>query len=446
MWSSTLTVYIILVTFCFDGIFAGRYDVRKRDYYSVQHDVVVTEQVDVVVQENGTVVTSSPKAVETANYIGAASLVVEAPTPTTSTVADTPIDAGKIETGEENSSPTANDEPEPLADEEEDEATSDKADPPIESPLPDSQLTEVETPKTEEVVPAPPTRAQLNEFTQTDSTPSSVTITPESEAVSHELESPDVFPDIKPEIVIPSEDASKNLSNKVTTAGKRGIAYNDSQKLGAFSASSKVSWAYNWGSSTTSIPQQYEYVPMLWGLGRFTDGWSNAADKAIASGSKHILAFNEPDLAEQSSLGVFQAADGYRRYIQPYAGKAKLGSPAVTNGGAPMGLTYLAAFLTACADCTIDFIAIHWYNGGNAQDFKDYVTRAHILGGGRPVWITEFEASGSPSQQQTFLNDVLPWLDSQNFVERYAYFMASDGNLISSGTSLSTVGQAFAFD
>ncbi|KAG9803274.1 hypothetical protein KCU68_g22536, partial [Aureobasidium melanogenum] len=64
--------------------------------------------------------------------------------------------------------------------------------------------------------------------------------------------------------------------------------------------------------------------------------------------------------------------------------------------------------------------------------------------GGKPVWVTEFAPTGaSDAQIATFLEDVMPWMDSQSFVESYSYFMASDGALIS-GTEPSTFGQTYA--
>lgn len=40
-------------------------------------------------------------------------------------------------------------------------------------------------------------------------------------------------------------------------------------------------------------------------------------------------------------MGVDQAVDLWREHMQPFAGNAKLVSPAVTNGGPPMGITWL---------------------------------------------------------------------------------------------------------
>ena len=61
------------------------------------------------------------------------------------------------------------------------------------------------------------------------------------------------------------------------------------------------------------------------------------------------------------------------------------------------------------------------------------------VAGGKPVFLTEFGASGSDDQISTFLEDVMPWMDGQDFVQGYAYFMVSDG-LLNSGSSTSSYG------
>ncbi|KAH8674838.1 glycosyl hydrolase catalytic core-domain-containing protein [Tricladium varicosporioides] len=228
----------------------------------------------------------------------------------------------------------------------------------------------------------------------------------------------------------------------VSSPSKRGVAYNDASLVSAFSKYPEVSWAYNWADATLDIPSRIEYVPMLWGL-RDDQNWESNAEKAILSGTTHLLAFNEPDIDSQANLTVAAAVAGYLNHMQPFAGKVKLGSPAVTNGGGHMGLGWLKDFLSRCSSCTIDFAVIHWYNGGNVSAFKDYVVQAHEDGGYRPIWITEFRGPGSAEEEILFLEEVLPWLDSQDYVHRYAYFMASEGSLIS-GRVLSRIGETFA--
>lgn len=68
-----------------------------------------------------------------------------------------------------------------------------------------------------------------------------------------------------------------------------------------------------------------------------------------------------------------------------------------------------------------------------------------MVGGYRPLWITEFASStGTDAQKENFLKAVLPWLDAQTYVERYAYFGDFQGILINeNGTGLSRLGEIY---
>jgi hypothetical protein len=183
----------------------------------------------------------------------------------------------------------------------------------------------------------------------------------------------------------------------------------------------------------------------------FTSVWKTNADAALAAGSTHVMSFNEPDYSGQANLAVSAAVSGYLEYVQPYASKAKIGTPAVTNGGSspsgPMGTDYLGNFTTALtkAKGTYDFCAVHWYDSAtNIDYFKSFMETAIGKCNGKPVWLTEFGASGSSDEQITFLETVMPWMDEQDQIERYAYFMVAVENLISTGTTLSQLGTTFA--
>lgn len=102
-----------------------------------------------------------------------------------------------------------------------------------------------------------------------------------------------------------------------------------------------------------------------------------------------------------------RAVAAYRKYIMPFAGRAALGAPAVTNG--PGGLPWLREFLRLCAGCQIDFVPVHWYDAwDNDAYFRDYISAAHDAAGGRQIWITEFNARGTIDQQAAFLRKVMP--------------------------------------
>ncbi|KAJ9648765.1 hypothetical protein H2199_000678 [Coniosporium tulheliwenetii] len=228
-------------------------------------------------------------------------------------------------------------------------------------------------------------------------------------------------------------------------AGKRGLAYNNAALCAPFASSNLITWGYNWAQTSSGLNSKYNFVPMLWGTNSmFTNGWAATASSFIANGGTHLLAFNEPDHAQQANMAPAVAAAAYKTHMQPFAGKAKLGSPAVTNGGGDMGLTWLSNFMSACSGCTIDFVAVHWYDSvNNVEYFKNHITSAHTKTG-KPVWLTEFGTiDGSDAQKAEFLRKVLPWLDAQDWIERYAYFMVSDGMMVNGG-AMSAQGSAYA--
>lgn len=197
---------------------------------------------------------------------------------------------------------------------------------------------------------------------------------------------------------------------------------------------------------------------MLWGLpsGDVPD-WTTAVE---TPGTVNILGFNEPDLNYDASSKIIpeKAAAGYQNYIQPFADQVRIGMPNVlwNNVGSTSGGDYNTAqwtqyFLGNCTGCHFDFAAIHWYQdcepaGGEsgAAWFQGNVTEAYNTLN-LPVWITEFECYGSEEQQIGFLQKVLPWLDEQSYVERYAYFGTFPEYLINAdGTGLSELGQTYA--
>lgn len=236
-----------------------------------------------------------------------------------------------------------------------------------------------------------------------------------------------------------------------STSGKKGLSYNDASLTEAF-AGKGMSWAYNWAASPDgSIVSGAEYVPLLWGLSS-VDSWASAAASAISSGSKHALGFNEPDLSTQSNIDPQTAATNHIKYMNPLAGQVEIGSPAITNGAGTsplMGIDWLNAFFKACAgQCKVDFVAFHWYSDASQIDYfeshvQDVISAASQNGVGK-VWLTEFGATGSDSEVASFLGQALPFLDSTAAVERYAYFMCSDGVLVNGNSISSPIGEAYA--
>ncbi|KAJ5037587.1 uncharacterized protein L3040_007758 [Drepanopeziza brunnea f. sp. 'multigermtubi'] len=208
---------------------------------------------------------------------------------------------------------------------------------------------------------------------------------------------------------------------------KRGLVFHDAALVQKWSgAGSQVSWAYNWDSSAPAdLPPNLEFVPMLWGAAaEHTTRWAANANAAIARGASHLLSFNEPDYCTTTAVGAClspkDAANAYRKHMNPFAGRAYLGAPAVTNG--PSGMKWLKQFLALCTGCQIDFVPIHWYDSAtNVAYFKNYLADAHAVAG-KNIWITEFNGSGSAAEKTAFLKTVTPWMDAQPYITRYAWF------------------------
>lgn len=241
----------------------------------------------------------------------------------------------------------------------------------------------------------------------------------------------------------PSSTGSSSSSGK---SGKRGVAYNDAKLTDCLVDSPAVSWGYNWGSSSSGLSDSVKFVPTLWGpASEFTNDWSDNAKAAIKSGSTHLFSFNEPDLDEQANMSPQEAATAYKKYMEPFAGDAKLCAPSVTNGAGSMGLNWLSSFLDACSDCTINCINIHWYDSAeNVEYFKKHVNDASdLLSDDQQIFISEFAATGSDDQISSFLDKVMPWMDDNDKVGGYAYFMAGEGKLVS-GSEQSAIGKTYA--
>lgn len=240
--------------------------------------------------------------------------------------------------------------------------------------------------------------------------------------------------------------ASLSLSLAGSKNPKRGIGFagmaNDI--LNANQSASVISWQYNWANvapdylATSNIP----YVPMQWG----SAGIQDFADTVKAQGADIILTFNEPDSSSQANMDPGDAAQLWMQYIQPLKAQGiRLGGPAVTASG----LGWLISFFQACTNCTIDFLPLHWYGDGVAG-FYSYIWQVHSVYPQYPIWITEYaETSTNDTVVAEFLNATTVYLDSLDWIERYAWFCYCrpapnlDYNLLQDDGGLDQLGQMY---
>jgi hypothetical protein len=231
-------------------------------------------------------------------------------------------------------------------------------------------------------------------------------------------------------------------------ACKRGIATNTAPGAAFLPA---ITWWYDWsltgGGSNTGI----EFVPMIWG--------SSTVNGTIPAGSKFVLGFNEPNFHTQSNLTPQAAAAAWPALqANARAAGAAIVSPAMNfcgpaascNGTDPY--QYLKDFFAACANCQVDYVAVHWYNC-DLPSLKDYLEPGGSLEGfdqfGKPIWLTEFSCDGSATaaQQETFMRAAIPYLEGNPHVFRYSWFSASpipNAVLMNSDGSPNALGQVYA--
>jgi hypothetical protein len=200
-------------------------------------------------------------------------------------------------------------------------------------------------------------------------------------------------------------------------------------------------WFYNWNLTGNPDPN-YEYVPMAWGAGGASP--ANINTMIGKKSTTHVLGFNESDNCNGES-GQFnnlcQPAVAVAYYEALMGTGVRLGSPAPREEG-PTGWLLEFNRIAKQRDVRFDFVAVHWYDWGsgpanspnaNPQDifnrFKAYLANVYRIYQ-LPIWITEFNANPNRSNviQEEFLKLALPYLESLEYVERYAYFQPNPNN------------------
>lgn len=262
-----------------------------------------------------------------------------------------------------------------------------------------------------------------------------------------------------PTVAKAPDTPSKAPSIPITKAGnKRGIlasGHDSTPLVAAFNNSPKITWLGNWYSGPPpDLDSHIEFVPQNYG--KQSDiapdfVWTFNAKKSISKGGKNFLSFGEPETPnDKLHMEPQEAVNLFMEKMQPYANDVRLGAPSVTQPD--RDLAWLSQFLDLCdaAGCSISFVCVHWIwsaSEEHVQDFKNVVTKAIEIAKGKPVWVDNFAASGTNAEQQNFLSGVLPWLESNPKVERYAYVSPSrqtGTGFLNADGSMSSLGEFYA--
>lgn len=227
---------------------------------------------------------------------------------------------------------------------------------------------------------------------------------------------------------------------------KRGFAYigdtHEADNSLLTSDKSPLSWYYNWSPyPPPEVPSDnLEFVPLIHGLDEAESSQISRQINSLPSSSTHLLSFNEPDGTTSSggsSISPEDAAQSYIDHIVPYRDgdrKWNISHPSTTGSG--NGLDWLRRFNESCFDidkengCPTDFVAAHWYGAfdglaswlGTLDEFYNKNTSRETP---LKIWVTEMALPQADEDATVqMMNTSLPYLEQQEYVERYAWFGA----------------------
>ena len=259
-------------------------------------------------------------------------------------------------------------------------------------------------------------------------------ISPQGLKVGLNLYPPDPYADVK-------KTSKKGVSSWYYASGSNATQRDVKifNKIGA-------TWFYNWGA-TDEVAREakehgLEYVPMTWGQ------WSvNEAEMTRLRQGKEeglydcLLAFNEPDLSDQSNMSVERAIE---LWPQLESTGLRLGSPA----GAAVEDQWVDSFMAKAKEkgYRVDFLTIHVYQDfthpSSVNSLKSALERLHNKYG-IPIWITEIGNVDVSTQwwgyhlyqdmnhdiAGKYIREVGEMLESLDYVERYAWFVDYSDNI-----------------
>jgi hypothetical protein len=243
----------------------------------------------------------------------------------------------------------------------------------------------------------------------------------------------------------PGVPAASPVSGNVASAGcKRGIAWAVDTIADAKLLSKSVTWWYNWSPTPQAAVSGglatvgMQFIPMLWN--------GSGIGTAKPAAAPALLGFNEPDLGSQANMTPQNAASLWPQ-VESLAKAQNI--PLLISPAVAFSVSWMQQFMSLCTGCKVDGIAFHTYTD-NATDVQNEVKSFEQFN--KPIWLTEFachhnasNTSCTLSETQAFMNSIIPWLESQPQVARYAWFSGTNvpNSVIIQNGQLTTLGQSY---
>ncbi len=223
-----------------------------------------------------------------------------------------------------------------------------------------------------------------------------------------------------------------------------------------------ISWGYNWGIRESDLVQgYYEFVPMVHPLD-VRDRLTYLQDIARAYPGRYWLVFNEPDYHEQDNCSPADAAQYYYR-LRIALKEADPTAKLIVGGVLWPSPTWMTGFREEYKKRygtypVVEGWHVHNYAEPNSYDINNWRNVMNFWknwmmanGGMVELWLSEFGCLPSDSIGQQIMRDQIPWLESQPYVTRYAWFVLSleptwwfKGAMTRADGQLTALGQLYA--
>ncbi|GMK58863.1 hypothetical protein CspeluHIS016_0603050 [Cutaneotrichosporon spelunceum] len=301
----------------------------------------------------------------------------------------------------------------------------------------------------------PPKQDQINppgenkeHFVQSSASASASTAAPSPSDSASAVASPAPSPSAD----VPKPDESQTSSPGGGQGGANGGTSNTGSKLGAAwpngdwtgpdqpgwignYVGQRTSWYYTWSPRGCKQNDDLglEFVPMLWGAKQVSD-WHAAAD-SWPSSVKNALFFNEPNQHDQAGIDIYSALGYWINDFLPKTRERGIRAGGAAPTSAPDGVEWVVNFYNHCMEqngndngkCRADFAAVHYYDV-DVGHFQSYLQNFHEKTN-LPLWVTEYAcqnfnggAQCNEGQTWDFHKQMAAWMDSQDWIERYAPF------------------------
>lgn len=181
---------------------------------------------------------------------------------------------------------------------------------------------------------------------------------------------------------------------------KKGYAGKDDTPMNLMN----VTWFYQWNAENYNY-SNYDYVPQRHHetgstySGTATWAWPSWGTIDALNNCTHVLGQNEPDntSGNETYMTVDQMIELHKYFL--YSG-LRIGTFATTNPNA----TWVKNYVDACKarNMRVDFVATHYYKGGQSPSSFISDLKALYTATGLPVWVTEWNNGANWTSESGF--------------------------------------------